>query len=258
MEKKTILHLEDNPDDVMLFKARLKNSNLLKKFGIDLITVENPKDAIKHLNNKHIDLVISDVKNNFASEDEVAKFLKVAHEKSKIMFYTNATYDELPKFENITYIPKYPSKDYYKGDSVDSTIHNKNVFNKIEETLTSNKKQKISDEAITKMTRPEYHVATPFDKEISKMLDNFKNGSLKKKEIIQALLEFKELRNELQSIKLGNHSQKHMNDIMDKYTDIVNKLKEFKKQDAFAFKAIKPAKQKETKIRETPKFKNIK
>jgi len=142
---------------------------------------------------------------------------------------------------------RYPRALPWLGDS----------FDKIKETLLSTKSQHISDEAITKMTRPEYHVATPLDKEMSKMLDNFKNGGLKKKEIIQALLEFKELRNELKSIKSGNHSQKHMNDLMDKYTNVVKKLNEFKKEDAFAFKAIKPAKQKESKIKEAPKFKKM-
>ncbi|MEI8364423.1 MAG: hypothetical protein WCF78_03120, partial [archaeon] len=186
MERKTILHLEDNENDSLLFKIRLKKSGLLDKFGIDLITVTNPKDGQEFLKNRHVDLVISDVRSDFASEDEVARFLKVAHEKSKIMFYTNAEYNELPKFENITYIPKSPTRDYYKGESVDFDVHNQNVFERIKETLTSNKKQNISEEAINLMTRPEYHIATPSDKDMLKMLDNFKNGSLKKKEIIQA------------------------------------------------------------------------
>ena len=257
-DKKTILHLEDNEDDSILFKIRLKKSGLLDHYGIDLITVTNPKDAQEFLKTKHIDLVISDVRSDYASEKEVAEFLKAAHKKAKIMFYTNAEYEDLPKFENIVYIPKSPTRDYYRGDSVDLNTHNQNVFDKIKNALSSNKEQKISEEAISKMTRPDYHIATPLDKELALMLENFKSSGLEKQKIMQTLIEWKQLRVELQAIKSGNHSQKHMNDLMDKYTEVVKKLKEFKQKDGFAFKAIKPTKSKEVivKTRETPRFKH--
>lgn len=221
MQRKTILHLEDNDMESLLFKLQLKKSGLLDEFGIDLITVSTPKEALKYIGDKKIDLVVSDVRSDFASEKEVVNFFKVALKKSKLLFYTAAKYDTVPKLENVAYVRK---------------LSDINVFDKIKETLTSIKKQHITKEALFKITRPTYHVATPTDKFIIKMLANFKQTGRKNHEVLQALLEFKQLRKEISEIKYMNHSQKHMDSLMDKYVSVVDKIKKYKQKDVFLLK----------------------
>ena len=244
MENKTILHLEDTEVEQELFKLQLKRSGLLEQFGINLISVNTPKDALKYLNTRKIDLVVSDVRNDSANAEEVTNFLKIALKKSKLIFYTAAEYDIVPKLENVPYVRK---------------LSETNIFDKIKETLLSTKSQHISEEAIFKITRPEYHIATPTDKLIAQMISTFKQTGPENHKVLQALLEFKQLRKELESIKRQTHSQKYMDDLMDKYNNVVKKIKKYKKENGYALKTgSKSIKTKEMhKIKEAPKFKKM-
>jgi len=178
--------LEDDPIQQELFKHQLKRNDLLKEYEIDLIIVATPKEAQAYLNKRKIDLVISDVKNDFASEDEVLRFLKNALQKSKLLFYTSAEYNTIPKLENVAYVKK---------------LTGVNLFDKIRETLDSNKKQHVTNESLFRMTRPEYHVATPTDKLIVDLLDVLPPKDIKRHDVLMSLIEFNQLRKEIANIK---------------------------------------------------------
>lgn len=235
-ERITIVLLDDNKNDIELFKIRLKMSGLVEKMGgIDLITATTPKDAIQSMHGKKIDLVISDIRNEYASEEEMERFLRVVHKKTKLMFLSSASWDLAPKLDGVELVPKI---------NINSKNHQKDIFNKIESLILSDKKQNIPETEFGVLTRPQYHVATPNDKEISKMVGNLSGEDKTEYNKVSTILELNQLKKDLKSAKSNNLPDEQFNLLWEQYQSVLKRLNELKKKEPLIYKAKAPKRQK--------------
>jgi len=222
--KKTILLLEDSNIETAIFSNRLKSRGLQDKYNIELITVTNPVDGAKVIRNKKVDLVVSDILNTNSNPKEMEKFLRYAHKKSKIMFLSGASWNEVPKLENVPLIPKFASREYYGDKVVNLKEHQDHIYNTIEQMLISTKPQNISSQTFSKIMNPDYHKSGPNQKKVNSMLSNFGNLSTKKKQTLSDLLQLEQLRKELRLRNTQNHSKEQMNELLTKYINLSNKF----------------------------------